>query len=324
MNPIYLQVIIDSTLRSTKKKSLTPEEFKEIDSIRIEIKNFLKDFVFILLGAISACVGLKGFLLPNSYIDGGVTGISLLVSEISGISLALLIILFNIPFLLLGFSAINKAFAFKSIFAVLLLSLLIYSVPFPVITQDDLLIAVFGGFFIGLGVGLAIRGGAVLDGTEILAVFLNKKTSLTIGDIILIFNVFIFIFAAAILSIEIALYAILTYFVASKTVDFIIDGIEEYLGVSIISDYSNEIRLTIIEKLGRGCTVYNGQKGFAKRGEALKDVDIVYTVITRLELTKLKTEIEKIDKEAFIIMSSIKDAKGGMIKKKPLKKMKSN
>ena len=324
MNWLHLNVIINATIRNTKKKSLSPEEFKEIDSLRIEIKNLLKDFFFILLGACSACVGLKGFLLPNSYIDGGVTGISLLVCEVSGISLALLIVLFNIPFLFLGFSAINKAFAFKSIFAVLLLSLLIYSVPFPIITQDDLLVAVFGGLFIGLGVGLTIRGGAVLDGTEILAVFLNKKTSLTIGDIVLIFNIIIFLFAAVILSIETALYAILTYFVASKTIDFIIDGIEEYIGVSIISDFSNEIRLTIIEKLGRGCTVYVGQKGFAKRGEALKNVDIVYTVITRLELTKLKAEIEKIDKEAFIIMSSIKDAKGGMIKKRPLKKIKNN
>ncbi|HPT04024.1 MAG TPA: YitT family protein, partial [Bacteroidales bacterium] len=236
----------------------------------------------------------------------------------SGVSLSVLLIIFNIPFLLLGFSAINKVFTFKSLIAVLLLSFLIFIVPYPVITQDKLLVAVFGGFFIGLGVGLSIRGGAVLDGTEILAVFLTRKSSLTIGDIILIFNIIIFSFAAYVLSIEVALYAILTYFVASKTVDFIIDGIEEYIGVTIISGYSNEIRLTIIEKLGRGCTIYLGQKGYAKRGEALKNVDIVYTVITRLEMTKLKGEIEKIDKDAFIIMSSIKDAKGGMIKKRPL------
>lgn len=292
--------------------------YKELKELKIEIKSFLKSSFLIGIGTISASFGLKGFLLPNSYIDGGVTGISLLISEISGVSLSVLLIIFNIPFLLLGFSAINKVFTFKSLIAVLLLSFLIFIVPYPAITQDKLLVAVFGGFFIGLGVGLSIRGGAVLDGTEILAVFLTRKSSLTIGDIILIFNIIIFSFAAYVLSIEVALYAILTYFVASKTVDFIIDGIEEYIGVTIISGYSNEIRLTIIEKLGRGCTIYLGQKGYAKRGEELKNVDIVYTVITRLEMTKLKAEIEKIDKDAFIIMSSIKDAKGGMIKKRPL------
>lgn len=322
MNPLFQFLIIGAATRNAKK-SVSKDLFNEIESLKIEAKSFLKSIFFILSGTIATGFGLKGFLLPNGYIDGGITGISLLVSEISSVSLAILLILFNLPFLLLGFSAINKSFAIKSIVAVLILSILIHFIPYPVITQDKLLIAVFGGFFVGLGVGLTIRGGAVLDGTEILAVFLNKKTSLTIGDIILIFNIIIFAFAAFILSIEVSLYAILTYFVASKTVDFIIDGIEEYIGVSIISEQSNEIRLAIIEKLGRGCTVYLGQKGFAKRGEELKNIDIIYTVITRLELSKLKLEIEKIDKDAFIIMSSIKDAKGGMIKKRPLKKIKS-
>jgi len=318
MNPIFQNIMIDVATRRAKEQPSSMKLYKELKELKIEIKSFLKSSFLIGIGTISASFGLKGFLLPNSYIDGGVTGISLLISEISGVSLSVLLIIFNIPFLLLGFSAINKVFTFKSLIAVLLLSFLIFIVPYPAITQDKLLVAVFGGFFIGLGVGLSIRGGAVLDGTEILAVFLTRKSSLTIGDIILIFNIIIFSFAAYVLSIEVALYAILTYFVASKTVDFIIDGIEEYIGVTIISGYSNEIRLTIIEKLGRGCTIYLGQKGYAKRGEELKNVDIVYTVITRLEMTKLKAEIEKIDKDAFIIMSSIKDAKGGMIKKRPL------
>jgi len=319
MNPIFQNIMIDVATRSkAKEQPSSTKLYKELKELKIEIKSFVKNSFLICVGTISASFGLKGFLLPNSYIDGGVTGISLLISELSGVSLSVLLIIFNIPFLLLGFSAINKVFTFKSLIAVLLLSFLIFIVPYPVITQDKLLVAVFGGFFIGLGVGLSIRGGAVLDGTEILAVFLTRKSSLTIGDIILIFNIIIFSFAAYVLSIEVALYAILTYFVASKTVDFIIDGIEEYIGVTIISGYSNEIRLTIIEKLGRGCTIYLGQKGYAKRGEELKSVDIVYTVITRLEMTKLKAEIEKIDKDAFIIMNSIKDAKGGMIKKRPL------
>ena len=204
--------------------------------------------------------------------------------------------------------------------AIILLALAVYLIPHPVITTDKLLIAVFGGFFLGLGIGLAIRGGSVIDGTEILAVYINRKTPLTIGDVILIFNVIIFSFAVYVFSVEIALYAILTYLAASKTVDFVVDGIEEYMGVTIISEKSEEVRLAIIENMGRGCTVYNGKRGFAKRGEPLKNIDIVYTLITRLEMTKLQTEVHKIDPEAFTIMQSIKDAKGGMIKKKPLKK----
>jgi uncharacterized membrane-anchored protein YitT (DUF2179 family) len=187
------------------------------------------------------------------------------------------------------------------------------------VTDDKLLIAVFGGFFLGAGIGLAIRGGSVIDGTEVLAVYLSRKLPLTIGDIILIFNVFIFTFAAYVFSIETAMYAMLTYLSAAKTVDFVVTGLEEYIGVTIISEKSEEIRLAVIENLGRGCTVYLGKKGFAKRGEPLKRTDIVYTLLTRLELSKLQTEVDKIDKDAFIIMHSIKDAKGGMIKKRPLK-----
>ena len=189
----------------------------------------------------------------------------------------------------------------------------------PIITSDKLLIAVFGGFFLGLGIGLAIRGGSVIDGTEVLAVFISRKTAATIGDIILVFNIIIFGFAAYVFSIEIALYAILTYLAASKTVDFVVSGIEEYVGVTIISNFSEDIRLAIVENMGRGCTIYTGKRGFGKRGDVLKSTDILYTLITRLELAKLHTEIDKIDKDAFIVMHSIKDAKGGMIKKRPLK-----
>lgn len=258
-------------------------------------------------------------MLPNSFLDGGVTGISLITTELTGISLSVLIVLINIPFLILAYYTISKPFAIKSIIAIFLLAITIHLFPFVSITDDKLLIAVFGGFFLGLGIGLAVRGGSVIDGTEVLAVFISRKTSLTIGDVILIFNIIIFAIAAYVFSIEIALYAILTYLSASKTVDFVVTGVEEYIGVTIISDKSEEIRLAIIEKMGRGCTLYNGKKGFAKRGEPLRKTDIVYTLITRLELSKLHTEIDKIDNEAFIVMHSIKDAKGGMIKKRPLK-----
>lgn len=280
--------------------------------------NLLRDCIFIALGIVSAGFGLKGFLLPNSFIDGGVTGISLILTELTNISFPILLVAINVPFIMVAFSTVNRQFAFRSFIAIVLLALTVYFVPFPIITHDKLLIAVFGGFFLGLGIGLAMRGGSVIDGTEVLAVYLGRKTSLTIGDVILVFNVLIFMVSAYVFSIEIALYAILTYLAASKTVDFVVSGIEEYVGVTIISDKHEEIRLAIIEKLGRGCTLYYGKKGYAKRGETLKKTDIVYTLITRLEISKLKSEIDNIDKDAFIVMHSIKDVKGGMIKKRPM------
>ncbi len=322
MIPILQYIIIETVKRQLKKKDKKPssKQFeKEIESTKIEFTHIVRDSFMILLGILSASFGLKGFLLPNSFLDGGVTGISLITTELTGISLSILIVVINIPFMILAFSTISKQFAVKSIIAIILLAVSIYVIPFTSITDDKLLISVFGGFFLGLGIGLSIRGGSVIDGTEVLAVFISRRTSLTIGDIILILNVIIFSFAAYVFSIEIALYAILTYLAASKTVDFVVTGVEEYVGVTIISDKSEEIRIAIIEKLGRGCTLYSGKKGFAKRGEPLKQTDIVYTLLTRLEISKLQTELDKIDKDAFIVMHSIKDAKGGMIKKRPLK-----
>jgi len=247
-------------------------------------------------------------------------GISLLVSEVTNVSLSILIVAVNLPFLILGYSQIGKQFAIKSIIAIIVLAIVVYLIPYPLITSDKLLIAVFGGFFLGAGIGMAIRGGSVIDGTEVLAIYLSKGTGLTIGDIILIFNIIIFSFGAYILSIEVALYAILTYLAASKTINFIIEGVEEYTGITIISEDSDKIRLMITEELGRGVTIYAGKGGYGKKGNVLKQIDIVYTVITRLEIARLRTEVDKIDKNAFIIMNSIKDTKGGMIKKRSLKK----
>ena len=178
--------------------------------------------------------------------------------------------------------------------------------PYPEITKDKLLVAVFGGFFLGAGIGLTVRGGAVIDGTEVLAISLSKRSGLIIGD-------------ASLLSVETALYAMLTYLAVSKTVDFIIEGIEEYTGVTIISVKSDKIRTMIVDKLGRGITVYNGERGYGKSGEKLYDLKIIYTIITRLEISKLKFEIEKIDPNAFVVMTNVKDMKGGIIKKRPLK-----
>ena len=281
--------------------------------LRIKIGNIL----LISLAVILAAFGLKGFLIPNHFIDGGVTGISLLTAQLTGISVSIWLVLFNIPFIILGIRQINQGFAFSTAIAIISLALILLFVDFPVITHDKLLISIFGGFFLGSGIGLAIRGGCVIDGTEILAVYITRKSFLSIGDVILLINVFIFLIAAFILDIETALYSILTYLSASKTVDFIIQGIEEYTGVTIISNKSNAIRRVIMEKLGRGVTIYKGERGM---GESTlnKDIDIIFTVVTRLEVSKLKTEIELIDHKAFIVMSAINETKGGIIKKRPL------
>ncbi len=309
-------MIVKHQLEEQNKKG----ESKLVSSEIKAFKFFARDTIYIIIGIFSAGFGLKGFLLPNSFIDGGVMGISLLISETTNTSLSILIVVINLPFLIFGFSQLGKEFVVKSIIAIIGLALIIHFIPFPLITSDKLLIAVFGGFFLGAGIGMTIRGGAVIDGTEVLAIYLSKRTGLTIGDVILIFNILIFLFASYILSVEIALYAMLTYMAASKTIDFIIEGVEEYTGVTIISDESEKIRLMITEKLKRGVTIYLGKSGFRKIGNKLLEFDIIYTVITRLEIARLQTEIDKIDPSAFIIMNSIKDTKGGMIKKRSLKK----
>ncbi|MFN8248628.1 MAG: YitT family protein [Ferruginibacter sp.] len=304
---------------------LTDQDLNNYSNARklVELKLVLKklsiDFFMIMLGAIAAGFGLRGFLLPSDFLDGGATGISLMASELSGINLSILLVLVNTPFIILGYNIISRQFAVKTVFGIILLALAVAFIPYPEITHDKLLVAVFGGFFLGSGIGLAVRGGGVIDGTEVLAIAVSKKSGLTIGDVILIVNVVIFSLAAWLLSIETALYAMLTYLSASKTVDFLIEGIEEYTAVTIISVKAEKIRTMIVNKLGRGITVYKGERGFGKSGEKLYDMQIIYTIVTRLEVSKLKLEIEKIDPNAFVVMSSVKDMKGGMIKKRPLK-----
>jgi uncharacterized membrane-anchored protein YitT (DUF2179 family) len=218
---------------------------------------------------------------------------------------------------IIAYTQVSKIFALKTLIAIALLAVVLAWVDFPIITSDKLLIAVFGGFFLGAGIGLSIRGGSVLDGTEVLAIYSSRKTTLTVGDVILVFNILIFSVAAYLIDIETALYAILTYLVASKTVDFVVHGIEEYTSVMIVSEKSEEIKDAIINKIGRGVTVLKGKSGFGKKGHRSFDVDIIYSVVTRLELQRLKTEITKIDPEAFVVENSVNDIKGGMIKKRP-------
>lgn len=325
MNPILSQLIIRQSLKNKDQKPgdnnaySSYEIAKKFRQFKVRMKRLGVDVFMISLGVLSAGFGLKGFLLPNNFIDGGAVGISLLLSELSGISLSILLVLINIPFIILGYWSISKEFAVKTALAIIALALVVALVPYPQITADKLLVAVFGGFFLGTGIGLAVRGGGVIDGTEVLAINISRKLGLSIGDIILILNIIIFSFAAWLLSIETAMYSILTYLAASRTVDFIIEGIEEYTGVTIISVKYEELRIMITEEMGRGLTIYKGERGFGKSGHSYHEIKIIYTVLTRLEVSRLKTEIEKIDPDAFVIMNSIKDTKGGMIKKRRLK-----
>ncbi len=277
----------------------------------------LRDSFFIILGIFSAAFGLQSFLLPNRFIDGGATGISLLIAEAYSVPLYWLILIINLPFMILGYRVIGKSFAIKTTLAILGLALVLATFTFPEITQDKLLVAVFGGFFLGAGIGLSKRGGSVLDGTEVLAIFLSRKLGTTIGDIIILINILVFLTAAYLLSIETALCSMLTYLAASKTLDFVAEGIEEYTGVTIISDYSEEVRAMIIEKLGRGLTIYKANGGYGKKG-VHNEYDVIYTDITRLEIRRLNVEITKIDPKAFVIMHRVNDTRGGMIKKRTL------
>lgn len=300
----------------------TQQRFLELRALRIRrinISRTIKDILFISLGVASAAFGLKSFLLPNGFLDGGVVGISLLLNFETGWNLSYLLVLINLPFMVIAYTQISKLFAFKTLTAIAALALVLAFVPFPNdLTKDTLLISFFGGFFLGLGIGLSIRGGSVIDGTEVLAIYTSRKTALTVGDIILFLNILIFAAAAYLLKVETALYAILTYLVASKTVDFVVHGIEEYTSVIIVSEKSHEIMQAISDRMGRGVTILKGQRGFGKKGHRGDDIDVLFSVITRLELQRLKTEIAKIDEEAFVVENSVNDIKGGMIKKRPL------
>lgn len=324
MNSFWTKVITRLVLREKEEKTEEEHAYSRYElakgfrELKITAFRLLKDIILIAAGIASAAFGLESFLLPNNFIDGGATGISLLIAEVKSIPLSILLLVINIPFVFLGYKVIGNAFAIKTAIAITGLAICIATIHFPEVTHDKLLVSVFGGFFLGAGIGLSIRGGAVIDGTEVLAIFLSRKIGTTIGDIIIIINILIFSAAAYLLSIETALYSMITYLVASRALDFVSEGIDEYTGVTIVSSHSEEIRNMIMEKIGRGLTVYKGRRGYGSHGET-REIDIIYTVITRLELNKLNTEIQKIDPNAFVVMNSVKDTKGGMIKKRSLK-----
>jgi len=285
-----------------------------MNHIKNKNARLIKEILLIMAGVTSACFGLKSFLMPNHFIDGGVTGISLLVSTLTGWNLSYLIAIINIPFVILGYRQIGKGFALKTAIAIACLSIALVVIPFQPITHDKLLIAFFGGLFLGGGIGLAMRGGCVIDGTEVLALYISKNSILTVSNIILFLNIIIFAFAAYFLNIETALYAILTYLSASSTIDFIVNGLEQYTGVTIISEHQEEIKRYIINDMKRGVTIYKGEGGYGEK----KDLDIIFTVVTKLEMSKLQSAIRQIDSDAFVIQQQIADLKGGVVKRHAL------
>src|SRR5829696_6677977 len=273
--------------------------------IRREAVNAL----LIVAGIMSAGMGLKGFLFSSHFIDGGVTGVSMLLSKVTPIGLSLWLPVINLPFVVIGYKHLGRAFAIRSALAIIGLAIVIATVHFPDVTHDLLLTAVFGGVFIGAGIGLAVRGGAVLDGTEIAALLIGKRGfGIKVGDVILAFNVVLFLVAMSVLGLEEALYSILTYVSAARTLDFILHGIEEYTAITIMSAEPRAIRQAIIDDMGRTVTVYMAQGG--KSGE---DREILYCVVTRLEIGRVHRIIESFDSAAFVVQHPLADVRGGVV-----------
>jgi len=269
--------------------------------------------MYMALGVISATIGLKAFLLSNNFLDGGAMGVSLLINILTDIDLSVLIIIINLPFIIIGYRQISWQFAIRSTISILVLSLLVHFVELPSITSDKLLIAIFGGVFLGAGIGFSIRGGSVIDGTEVMAIYVSRRGGITVGNFIALFNVALFIIAAFLINVETAMYSMLTYVAASKSVDFIINGIEEYIGITIVSPQNADIRHMITDQLHRGVTVYRAAGGYQSAHDENRKV--LFCVVTRLEVTKLLSEIEKIDPTAFVVQHSIREIKGGVLKK---------
>ena len=271
----------------------------------------LVSWLTLAVGVVLSAMGLESFLLPNHFIDGGITGVSMLIAGYFKIPLAPIIVLVNVPFIILGYRLIGRTFALKSSIAIVALAICLAFLPYPTATEDKLLSAVFGGFFLGAGVGLAIRAGGVLDGTEILALILGQKMPATVGEIILVMNVVIFSVAAILINIEAALYSMLTYFAASKTIDYLLHGIEAYNGVLIVTKSPDEVRTAILEQLGRGVTAF-----LAKGGYSQLDSQVLFCVVTRLEINKLETLISTIDSTAFVVTLPVLDTQGGVVKRR--------
>lgn len=279
--------------------------------------NSLHDYFLIVVGVVMAGFALKGFLVPNHFFDGGITGLSLLVHELYHFNLSVLILVLNLPLIIVSYYSVGRNFAYKTFMSVLLLGICLQYLPYPLITSDKLLISIFGGFFLGVGIGLIMRSGSALDGIEVLALYTLKRTSFTITEIILAMNVLIFGIAAIKFGLETSLYSILVYFTATRTIDYVVEGIEAYTGVTIISGRSEIIKQKLVNELGRGITVYKGERGFLPgKYDVSSECDIIFTIVSRLELRRLKNLVHDADPKAFVFANTIKEASGGIIKQR--------
>ena len=275
------------------------------------VKRELLNTALILAGIASAGFGLKGFLLSSHFIDGGVTGVSMLLGQVMGIPLSIVLPIINVPFVIVGYAHMGRAFAVRSALGIAGLAVALAVVPYPDVTPDLLLTAVFGGFFLGAGIGLAVRGAAVLDGTEIAALLISKRSHiLNVGEVVLLFNLFLFVVAMSVLGVEKALYSILTYLAAARTLNFVIYGIEEYTAITIISPEHALIRERIIGQLDRGVTIYKGHGGLSRQEQ-----EILYCVVTRLEIGRVKQIAQEIDPRAFIVSHPLANVEGGVVKR---------
>lgn len=276
-----------------------------------------KSLLLILIGTSLAVLAMKGFMIPNRFMDGGITGISILLHEIFHINISFLVIILNVLFVYLGYKRIGKTFAVQTTIAVLLLSVGLLFIYINPITHDKLLIAIFGGILMGTGVGLVIRGGGVIDGAEVIAVFTGRKTGFSNSEIIMLINTIIFIVAALQFGIETAMYSIITYFTATRATNYVVDGIEEFTAMNIISARQEEIKSFLVNDMGKGITVYKGERGYLPGSfEIRTDCEIIVTIVTRLEIKQIEDGILGIDPKAFIYVNSIKEATGGILKAK--------
>ena len=279
---------------------------------KASIVKILTRFFFITLGAILMAVALEYFLVPNSVTDGGITGISIMLSHITGMQLGIFIFVINLPFLYIGYKQIGKTFTISSAYGIAVLSVstafLHHVEPF---TDDKVLAVLFGGLILGLGIGIVIRAGGSLDGTEIIAILLSKRLRLPVGQIIMFINVFIFIAAGFVFEWDSAMYSMFTYYIAAKVMDIVVEGINESKSVMIISNEYEEISQAIQDRLGRSTTFI-----YAKGGYLKEDNQIVYCVLTRLEMAKLKDVVHDIDENAFIAIQNVTDVMGGNFEKK--------
>jgi len=285
----------------------------------IEWKRVLNpgNMLLIITGVSLAVLAMKGFMIPNHFIDGGVTGISILLHAMFDLNISLLVIGINLIFIYLGYKRIGKTFAVQTAIAIALLSVGLIFVNIKPITEDKLLIAIFGGILIGSGMGLVIRGGGVIDGAEVVAVFTRRKTGFSNSEIIMLINSIIFGVAAFQFGIETTMYCIITYFTASRATDYVVDGIEEYTAMNIVSWQQEEVKNFLVNELGKGITVYKGERGYLPGSfETRTDCDIIVTIITRLEIKQIQYGLLKIDPKAFIFVESIKEAAGGILKPK--------